>query len=106
MICAYLGPLSCGFAKGIIYAGNDVKGIPDWTQHLLLLGGLTSSVFALAVMLRIVGRIRTSATITVLLILLSIVQMFTTMSIGHSTRKYKNGVKMFITGSGNIVKMV
>ena len=88
MICAYLGPLSCGFAKGIIYAGNDAKGIPDWTQHLLLLGGLTSSVFALAVMLRIVGRIRTSATITVLLILLSIVQMFTT-SDGDGKRQGK-----------------
>ena len=76
MICAYLGPLASGLSKGILYAGSDTKQIPNWTQHLYLLGGLTSSVFALSLMLRIVGRVRTSATVTVLLLILTIVQMF------------------------------
>ena len=79
MICAYLGPFSCGFAKGIVYAANNYEvGFPNWTEHLLLLGGLMASVFALAMMLRIVGRVRTSASITVLLIIINIAQMFTT----------------------------
>ena len=76
MVCMYLGPLSCGFAKGVVYAGNNSTGFPNWTEHLLLLGGLTSNVFALTLMLRIVGRLRTSATVTILLLLISIAQMF------------------------------
>ena len=76
MICAYLGPLSAGLSKGILYASSETKEIPNWTEHLFLLGGLTSSVFSLSLMLRIVGRVRTSATVTVLLLILTIVQMF------------------------------
>ena len=76
IICAYLGPLSAGLSKGILYAGSDIRDIPNWTEHLFLLGGLTSSVFALGLMLRVVGRVRTSATVTILLLILTIVQMF------------------------------
>ena len=76
MICAYLGPLSAGISKGIIYTSSDTNQIPNWTEHLFLLGGLTSSVFVLSLMLRLVGRVRTSATVTVLLLVLTIVQMF------------------------------
>ena len=76
MICTYLGPLSAGLSKGILYAGTDTKEIPNWTEHLFLLGGLTSTVFVLTLMLRVVGRVRSSAMVTVLLLSLSIVQMF------------------------------
>ena len=76
MICTYLGPLSAGISKGILYAGTDTKEIPNWTEHLFLLGGLTSTVFVLTLMLRVVGRVRSSAMVTVLLLSLSIVQMF------------------------------
>ena len=76
IICAYLGPLSAGLSKGILYAGSDIRDIPNWTEHLFLLGGLTSSVFALGLMLRVVGRVRTSATVTILLLILTIVQIF------------------------------
>ena len=76
IICAYLAPLSAGLSKGILYAGSDIREIPNWTEHLFLLGGLTSSVFALGLMLRVVGRVRTSATVTILLLILTIVQMF------------------------------
>ena len=76
MICAYLGPLAAGLSKGIVYASSDTNQIPNWTEHLYLLGGLTSSVFALSLMLRIIGRVRTSASVTILLLVLTIVQMF------------------------------
>lgn len=90
MICAYLGPLSAGLSKGILYAGSDTKEIPNWTEHLFLLGGLTSSVFALSFMLRIVGRVRTSASVTVLLLILNIVQMFIS---DENVRNPKSGKK-------------
>ena len=76
MICAYLGPLAAGLSKGIVYASSDTNQIPNWTEHLFLLGGLTSSVFVLSLLLRVVGRVRTSASVTILLLVLTIVQMF------------------------------
>ena len=84
MICAYLGPLAAGLSKGIVYASSDTNQIPNWTEHLYLLGGLTSSVFALSLMLRIVGRVRTSASVTILLLVLTIVQMFTSGDIDEN----------------------
>ena len=85
MICAYLGPFAAGLSKGIVYASSDTNQIPNWTEHLYLLGGLTSSVFALSLMLRIVGRVRTSASVTILLLVLTIVQMFTSGDMDENT---------------------
>ena len=91
MICAYLGPLSAGISKGILYAGSEANVIPNWTEHLFLLGGLTSSVFSLSLMLRIVGRVRTSATVTLLLLILTIIQMFIS---GESSESPNSGKKI------------
>ena len=56
MVCVYLGPLSCGFSSSLIsLKQRDFRapdGSPDWTDHLILLGGLIASTIFLPLMLR------------------------------------------------------
>jgi hypothetical protein len=60
MVCVYLCPLACGFTASLLSLNRQPAStvMPDWTDHLIFLGGLTGSVSALVFSLRLVIIIR------------------------------------------------
>ena len=79
MVCVFLGPLSAGYSSSLIGLKQrdfrDPDGAPDWTDHLLLLGGLLSSVFFLPLLLRTVGRVKTTAAVSLILFFATVLTM-------------------------------
>lgn len=71
MVCVYLGPLACGFTSSLISLKQrdfrDPQGAPDWTDHLLLLGGLAASALFVPLFLRKVGRVKTVSSVSMIL---------------------------------------
>ena len=79
MVCLYLGPLACGFSSSLISikqrGSRTPDGSPDWSDHLILLGGLVASVLFLPLGLRLLGRIKTAASISLILFFATVITM-------------------------------
>ena len=79
MVCVYLGPLACGFSSRLISLKQRgfraLDGAPDWTDHLILLGGLLASVLFLPFFLRTLGRVKTVAAVSLILFFATIMCM-------------------------------
>ena len=58
MVCVYLCPLASGFTTSLLSLNRQPESsrtfLPDWTDHLIFLGGLTGSVTGLVFSLRLV----------------------------------------------------
>ena len=80
MVCVYLSPLSCGFSSSLMSLKQRENrapgGAPDWTDHLVLLGGLISSATILPLFLRALGRTKSAAAVSVILFVATILTMF------------------------------
>ena len=93
IVCVYLGPVAAGFTSEIVRSmSRDLQQKATEWPDLMQLSGLASTVAILALSLRLAGRMRSAAAISLILLFVSSLTLFSSHAWLHQVCQIATGI--------------